>query len=223
MHTCQINAIPIVNAVGYIAGLLDLRHHDAGTKGMDTTCGDIKYITLMDDFMIEHRLYGIVFQYTNILHAVHLTIETSHQFCTLIGLHHIPHLSFTVALLTFLSQFIVRMHLNRQPVVGIDNLNQQRKLFSVFVKHTLANQITHEGLHQVIYLVAFEVAVGNHALLFPKTRKQPHLTTIGHRAVIHTKLFLDFSAAPNLILEDGLEFQWVKYSWHFSFSILGQR
>ena len=108
------------------------------------------------------------------------------------------------------------MHLHREPVVGVDDFEQQRELFAIFVEHAFPNQVAHESFYQVVDFVALKVAVGHFALLVPKARKQPHLAAIGQRTKVQPKLLLDFAPAPDFVLENGLEFKWIKYRLHFS-------
>ena len=134
----------------------------------------------------------LVFQYVDIIHPRHLLVEAHDEFSVLVGLHHIPHFGLAIAEAAFFSQFVVGMHLHRKPVVGIDNFQQQRKLFAVFVEDALTDKVAHKSLHQVVDFVAFEVTVGDFALLVPKAREQPHLTAVGQFAIVHSKDFLDF-------------------------------
>ena len=115
------------------------------------------------------------------------------------------------------------MHLHREPIVGIDDLQQQRELLAIFVEDSLAHQVTHEGLHQVVDLVALKVAIGDFALLVPKAREQPHLATVGQRTIVKAKLFLDLASAPNLVLEDGLKLKGIEYGLHCASEIWWQR
>ena len=222
-HARLIDAVPIVDAVGSVGSLLNLRDHDVRAKGMNTPRRDEKDIARFNLLIVQHITQSIVLHHFDIIHPSHFAIETHHEFGILVGMHHIPHFSFSIAYATFFSQFVIRMHLHRKPVVGIDNLQQQRELFAIFVEHGLAHQVAHEGLHEVIDFVALEIAIGHYALLVPKSREQPGLAAIGQRAVVHAKHFLDFSPAPNLILEDGFEFHGIEYCLHRALKFRGQR
>ena len=96
-HARHIDTIPVVNAIGGVACLLDLGHHDAGAKCMDTTCWDEEDIVLLHLFVIQDTLQSIVLQNIGIIHPRHLAVETHDKFGILVGLYHIPHLGFAVA------------------------------------------------------------------------------------------------------------------------------
>ena len=206
-HPRHVDAVPVVDAVGGVAGLLDLGHHDARAERMDTTCRDEKHIVFLHLLVVEHRLQLIVFQYVGIVHSRHLAVEAHDEFGVFVGLHHIPHLGLAVAQTALLGQLVIGMHLHREPVVGVDDLQQERELLTIFVEDRLPHQVAHESLHQVVDLVALEVAIGDFALLIPNAREQPHLAAVRQRTVVHTQLLLDFAAAPDFIFKDGFEFQ----------------
>ena len=136
---------------------------------MHTTCGDEEDIVLFHRFVIEHRLQIIVFQHIDIVHPCHLAVEAHDEFCILFSLHHIPHLGLAIAQTSFFCQLVIGVYLHREPVISIDDLEQQGELFSILVEDALAHQVAHEGLHQVVDFVALEVAIGNFTLLIPNT------------------------------------------------------
>ena len=117
--------------------------------------------------MVEHRLQCIVLQHVDIVHACHFAVEAHDEFGILVGLHHVPHLGLAVSQIALLGQLIIGVHLHREPVVGIDDLQQKWKLLSIFVEHALPHQVAHESLHEVVDLIALKVTVGDFALLVP--------------------------------------------------------
>ena len=215
-HARLIDAVPIVDAVGSVGSLLNLRDHDVRAKGVNTPRRDEKDIARFDLLIVQYFTQSIVLHHFDIIHPSHFAVEAHHEFGILVGLHHIPHFGFSIAYATFFGQFVVGMHLHRKPVVGIDDFEQQRKLLAIFVEYAFPNQVAHESLYQVVDFVALKVAVGHFALLVPKTRKQPHFAAVGQQAIVQSKLILDLTPAPDFVLENGLEFKWIKYRLHFS-------
>ena len=121
-HAGHVDAIPVVDAISGVAGLLNFGHHDAGAKGMNTSSRNEKDIVLVHLLVVEDRLQPIVFQHIGIIHSRHLSVEAHDEFSILVGLHHIPHFGLAIAQTAFFSQLIVGMNLHREPVVGIYNL-----------------------------------------------------------------------------------------------------
>ena len=121
--------------------------------------------------------------------------------------HHIPHFGFPERVVAFGSQFIVRMHLYREVVVGINQLNQQRKLLAKLFEDPFANQVPHVDFNQFLQVVPFQRAVGHHRNITLNPREFPALTDFPFGREFFAKDGFDFAAAPDAFLKDGFEFQ----------------
>ena len=100
-HARLIDAVPIVNAVGSVACLLDFGHHNIRAKGMNTPRRDEKDIARFDLLIVQYFTQSIVLHYFDIIHPSHFAIKTHHEFGILVGMHHIPHFGFSIAYATF--------------------------------------------------------------------------------------------------------------------------
>ena len=62
---------------------------------------------------------------------------------------NVPHLRLSLAVVTLQGKLIIRMHLNRKVIVGINELNQQRELSRKNIRNFLAGIRTFDN-HRLI-------------------------------------------------------------------------
>ncbi len=74
----------------------------------------------------------------------------------------IPHLGLAPGVMSLRREPVIRVHLYRQPVMGIDNLDQQRELIPVLLKDRLTNDVAHIYLRYLLQGVPLEKAVCHH-------------------------------------------------------------
>ena len=173
------HAVPVENAVGHVRRLLDFRHHHAPADGVDRARRneeDIAGLYRMEDEQGVHRtgLHRI-----QVLLLRNPLFETDIEATAFVRIHHIPHLGFTVGAMAQRSQFIVGMHLHREVVLRVDELDQQREIVAAAVEHLLADEVAHIDLDQLRQGVVSKVAVGHHRLFAVDARQFPAFAAVG--------------------------------------------
>ena len=130
--------VVVVDAVGDVAGLLDLGQQDATTDGMNSTGREVEDVA---------SLYGVVGQDFGdgaVLHTLlvfvgrYLLLETSIEVGSLVGTDDIPHLALAHLAVLTLCHLIVGVYLDAQVFLSVDELDQEGHLAVI----ALANGLT---------------------------------------------------------------------------------
>ena len=142
------------------------------------------------------------FEELPVLIGCHLLLKTVHNGCPIVGFEDIPHLGLSVLHAALLRQFVVGVHLYREPVVGVDNLHQQREIDAEMVKVLLTDELAHINLQGFVDGVVGQKAIGDDRLVSLHAGECPQLAAVGQRVVVETES-LDFIAAPYFLFEQG--------------------
>ena len=137
----HIGAVVVINAVGAFAVLLYLGQQYAFADGMHTPGGDEEHIARLGIFEVQDALQMSGFEELTVLIGCHLLLKTVHNGCPFVGFEDIPHLGLSILHAALLRQFVVGVHLYREPVVGVDNLHQQREIDAEMVKVLLTDEL----------------------------------------------------------------------------------
>ena len=118
----------VVDAVGHVAGLLNLGQIAAGTNGMDATGGNEEAVALLDCILGQRVADGVALYHPLILLRRQPHFQSVIERGTGCGVHDVPHLGLSVRLAVALGYLVVGVYLDAQVLVGIDKLDEQRKL-----------------------------------------------------------------------------------------------
>ena len=118
-------AVVVVDAVGDIAGLLDLGEEDAATDGMDTTGREVEHIAGLDLMVGQDLGDGTVFYAFLVFIGGYGLFEAGIEVGAGVGLDDVPHLRLAHLAMYPLCHLVIGMHLDAQVAPGIDELDEQ--------------------------------------------------------------------------------------------------
>ena len=125
-------AVVVVDAVGDVAGLLDLGEEDATTDGMDTAGREVEHIAGLDLMVGEDLGDGAVFYAFLVLIGGYGLLEAGIEVGAGVGLDDVPHLGLAHLAMDPLGHLVVGMDLDAEVATGIDELDEQGQLAMVF-------------------------------------------------------------------------------------------
>ena len=134
-----VPAVVIVDAVGDVGGLLDFGNEATFPDGMDGTGRDEKAVSFFHFFSVQYFRQCVVVEFGQVFRLVGVFVETHEQLCIRIGIHDVPHFSFSVCIVAFFSNCIVGMNLDGKIVAGINVFNQQRKFYAELFVYFVSN------------------------------------------------------------------------------------
>ena len=153
----------VVDAIGDIAGLLDLRQENACTDGMNTTGREVEDIARGNLVTCQHLGDGMVLYAFLIFFGGHLATETGIEIATRLSIEDVPHLALTHLTMDALCHLVVGMHLDAEVFLGIDELNQKGQLTMILV----VDRLSQNGLgvfgHDRDQVATCEGAIGDDA------------------------------------------------------------
>ena len=117
-------AVVVVDAIGDIAGLLDLGEHDAATDGMYTACREVEDIASLDLMVGKDLCDASVLNPLLIFIRGNVLLETGIEMGAFFRLDDIPHLGLAHLAMFALCHLIIGMYLDAQVALGIDELHQ---------------------------------------------------------------------------------------------------
>ena len=118
-------AVVVEDAVGDVAGLLDLGEEDATTDGMDTAGGEVEDIAGLDLMVGEDLGDGAVFYAFLVLIGGYGLLEPGIEVGAWVGLDDVPHLGLAHLAMDSLGHLVVGMDLDAEVALGIDELDEQ--------------------------------------------------------------------------------------------------
>ena len=118
-------AVVVEDAVGDVAGLLDLSEEDTATDGMDTTGREVEHIACLDLMVGQHLGDGTVFYAFLVLIGGYGLLEAGIEVGAGVGLDDVPHLRLAHLAMYPLCHLVVGVHLDAEVALGIDELDQQ--------------------------------------------------------------------------------------------------
>ena len=121
----------VVHTVGHVGVLLHLGNDDALADGVQRTGRDKKAVPFMYRHGVQHVGQGVIFDALRKLLFGYLVVKAVVQVRPRHAVQHIPHLGFAVLVFVFQRVVVGRMHLNRQVLLGINQLCQNRELLEL--------------------------------------------------------------------------------------------
>lgn len=199
-----IAAVEVVDAVGDVGGLLDFGDEGACTDRVDAACRQVENVA---------RAYGVVGQQVGdravgdapfVFVRGRLPRESRAQMGPFVGLYHVPHLGLAFRAVALPRQPVVGVHLDREVLPGVDELDEQRKLGAeAFVVASAEQPLPVAGeefgqRHSRIGPLGHDRDTALHARELPAFADRP---AAGRQPLVGRDLF----AAPERGLEDGVE------------------
>ena len=99
--------------------------------------------------------------------------------CIRLGPADEPHLVLSETFLALAGKFIIGMDLYGKILCGVNPLEKQGKLQTVFPIDFLTHQIAHIHFDQIDKRIALQKAVGHHRFIPVHTRKHPGFAAVG--------------------------------------------
>ena len=165
--------VVVEDAVGDIGGLLDLGEEDTTTDGMDTTGRQVEHITGLDLMVGEHLGDGTVFYAFLVFIGGDGLLEAGIEVGAGVGLDDVPHLGLAHLAMDTLGHLVVRVDLDAEVTLGIDELDEQGQLAVVF----RIDLLTQDGLGSFVddrdevptlpLTIADDAGAGGHGTHFP--------------------------------------------------------
>ena len=118
-------AVVVEDAVGDVAGLLDLSEEDTATDGMDTTGREVEDIACLDLMVGKDLGDGTVFYALLVFIGGYGLFEAGIEVGAGVGLDDVPHLTLAHLAMDALGHLVVRVHLDAEVAPGIDELDEQ--------------------------------------------------------------------------------------------------
>ena len=118
----------IIDTVSHIGILLNLCNQDAGSDGMDRTGLNEEDVSLLYRHCIKHLQKCIFLNSSGKFFLADLRLKTIVEKRVFLGIHHVPHLGFSVLALIFQGIPVIRMDLDGQILLCVDKFDQNRKI-----------------------------------------------------------------------------------------------
>ena len=131
--------------------------------------------------------------------------------CIIFSIKHIPHLSFSIQAMLLFSQFIIRVHLNRQITISIYDFQQQRKLRPILFINPITNQITHIHLYKISQSITLQPTIYHLTIIILHSRNIPTLTYLTQFRLIMSIYILYLISPPKLLLQNRSKLQRIQF------------
>ena len=118
-------AVVVVDAIGDVAGLLDLGEEDATTDGMNTTGREVEDITGLDLMVGKDLGDSTVFYAFLVLIGGYGLLEAGIEVGSRVCLDDVPHLRLAHLAMDALGHLVIGMHLDAEVTLGIDEFDEQ--------------------------------------------------------------------------------------------------
>ena len=145
-----VKTIIVVDAVGDIRGLLDFHQIASVEDGVYASGGNEETVAIADSVFSQCVADGLVFNHLFVFFGCNLFFETIIETGTRFRVQDIPHLRLTTGLSLAAGSLVRGMYLDAQVSVGIDELDEQRKLIAKALEISLAKESRLFFMHQVV-------------------------------------------------------------------------
>ena len=153
--TVLVSTVEVINTVSDVGSLLYFCQEASGSNAVDTSCRQEEYIARLYVIFVEGITNCIVFNHVGIFLRSNLFFQTRIQVCLSAGIvDDIPHFCFTHRLVALHGQFIVRVYLNRQILLGVNKLDKQRELALESLVVFFSYQLSFIFFHQLSQVLA---------------------------------------------------------------------
>ncbi len=199
-------AVEVVDAVGDVRRLLDFGDERAGADAVHASGGQEEEVAAAYFVFAQDLRHGVVRHAGLVFVGRHGACETRAQACAGRGIDHVPHLGLALRAVAAPGKRIVRVHLDREVLARVDELDEQRELLAEAGVDAVAHQRAFLARDQCGERRAGPGAVGHHRLVAPHAGQLPAFAyvrgTRGEALVGH-----DAVAAPERLFQNGFEFE----------------
>ena len=179
-------ALEVVDAIGNIAGLLNLGNETACSDGMDSAGRNKEAITFLYLILSQGIGDGIILHHLLVLLRCNLHLQAIIEFCVRFAWQCIPHLGLTTLLALLVGNLIIRMHLDREVVVGVNKLDELWKFISETLVVLLPKETSLEFFHYLIEALALHLAISYDAFFAWYSRDFP---AFAHLLLLYVEMF----------------------------------
>ena len=203
---CSIRTIVVVDTVGDIGGLLDLSDEAACTDSVDTACGEEEDVTSIHFVFGQCLDDGTFFDTAHVVLGRRLYGEAAIELSPWSRIYDVPHLGLPEGIVTLQAEGIIGMHLDREVVAGIDELDEQGEATAKALEDALTDELFAVGMDQFVEVLPSEWASCDDGVIVVDVRDFPALTDL---LIVGSKAFewADSTAAPDDFLQERLEGQ----------------
>ena len=167
---------PVIKPECHVGRFLDFSNQKSAVSSVHSTWSNIDYIAFFRFYHIQKFLSRAVLASVIELLRRNLTLESAIHLRPRLGIHDIPYLCLTERIISLYRHLIVRMHLHRQLVIYIKELDQKRKLTAIPLVHVLTHNSFEISLHKFTHGISCKPSVRNHRILRAHISKLPALT-----------------------------------------------
>ena len=191
-----ILALEIVDAVGHVARLLYLGQEAAGADAVYAAGGQEEAVALVHLIVGYGVDDGVVGHHLLVLLGSDGFFQSGVQMGLGVRLHDVPHLRLAAVLALAAGYLVAGMHLDGEVALGIDKLDEQRKLVAEAAVVVPAHELVFQLFHQFVQVPAFVGSFGHNGLTALHAGDFP---TLAHLFLVGVQLFErnDFVAAPD--------------------------
>ena len=159
----EAEASEVVDSVGDVGCLLDFGDERAGADAVDAACRQEEHVSRLEAEVFKDIGDCVVVDSLHIFFRGDGLLESGHQVCARVCLHHIPHLSLALgAVVASGGKFVIRMYLDGKILLCVYEFDEERELLPGLLIVGLADELVLEFLYQVGDGPSGIFAVGNY-------------------------------------------------------------
>ena len=178
--------LEVVDAIGNIAGLLNLDNETACSDGVDSAGRDKEAVTFLHVILSQGIGDGIILHHLLVLLRSNLNLQAVVELGIRLAWQRIPHLGLAAFLTLLLGNFIIRMHLDREVAVGIDKLDEQWKLIAETLVVLFSEEASLPFCNNLVEALALHLAIGYDAFISWYSRDFP---AFSHILLLYVEMF----------------------------------
>ena len=165
-----VAAFVVIDAIGDVAGLLNLNQLAAVTDGMDATSRNEEAVTVLDSILCQGIADTVILNHLLVLLRSKLLLESAVELRVRSRIQDVPHLGLSTRLALTTGDLVCGVYLNGKFLLRINELDEQGELVSETLVVSLTKQTVLLFFDKRIDILAFA-----HGLDTFDTRNQPIL------------------------------------------------
>lgn len=200
-----VAAVVVVEAIGGVAGLLNLGHHAAGTDGVDAAGGNEEDVALADFILCQGLHDGLVGNHLPEPLGICLYCQSVVESGAGCRRQYVPHLGLSALQSVAAGCLVVGVYLYGEVVAGVDKLEEQRELVAVALVDAAAHELFLQHGDEPVERHAAVGTFGHDGLIALDTRYFPAFADVVAVADALEARYL--AAAPELGLYDRFKLE----------------
>ena len=153
---------------------------------MNSACRNKEAVAFFHVILSQCIRDGIILHHLLVLLWCNLHLQAIIEFCARFAWQCIPHLGLTMLLALLVGNLIIRMHLDREVVVGVNKLDEQWKFVSETLVVLLPKETSLEFFHYLIEALALHLAISYDAFFAWYSRDFP---AFAHLLLLYVEMF----------------------------------